>query len=192
MGQPSSVSPITPAFSIGQSNALSNIVEPSKNKTARVGNFPVDEEDSDKTLAFKTNSLKDDEIIETHKYWSTEPVEWSPIAKETGDSVPTTATEFLKGQSTSTENTTNKTRLKPVIDEEFKDEAKVADTRPKKFLPILVVILLLVGLIAALLSSFILSNPPSSGDTVKVQQVVEVQSVLASVSIRISSMSIFR
>ncbi len=192
MGQPSSVSPITPAFSIGQSNALSNIVESSKNKTPRVGNFPVDEEDSDKTLAFKTNSLKDDEIIETNKYWSTEPVEWSPIAKETGDSVPTTATEFLKSQPTSTENTTNETKLKPELDEEFKNEAKAADTRLKNFLPILVVILLLVGLIAALLSSFILSNPPSSGDTGKVQQVVEVQSVLASVSIRTSSMSIFR
>ena len=192
MGQPSSVSPITPAFSIGQFNALSNIVESSKNKTPSVGNFPVDEEDSDKTLAFKTNSLKDDEIIGTNKYWSTEPVEWSPIAKETGDSVSTTATEFLKGQPTSTENTTNETGLKPDLDEVFKNKAKVADTHPKFFLPILVVILLLVGLIAALLSSFILSNPPSSGDTGKVQQIVEVQSVLTSVSIRTSSMSIFR
>jgi serine/threonine protein kinase len=192
IGQASSVSPITPAFSIGQSHALSNSVESSKNKTPSVGNFPVDEEDSDQTLAFKTNSLKDDEMIGTNKYWSTEPVEWSPIAKETGDAEPTTATDFLKDQPTSKEHTTNETRLKPELDEAFKNEAKVANTRPKKFLPILVVILLLIGLIAALLSSFILSNPQSSGDAGKVQHVVEVQTVLASVSIRTSSMSIFR
>ena len=155
MGQPSSVSPITPAFSIGQSNALSNIVE-------------------------------------TNKYWSTEPVEWSPIAKETGDSVPTTATEFLKSQPTSTENTTNETKLKPELDEEFRHEAKATDSRLKGMLPILVVILLLVVLIAALLSSFLLPNASSNGNTGKVHQVVEVRSMPTSVFIRTESMGIFR
>ena len=190
IAQSSSVSPITPAFLIGKSTASSDIVELSMNRTSSVGNFPFDEEDSDKTLAFKTNSLKDDEVIGKNMYWSTEPVEWSPLGKETGDSVPTSVTEFLKGQLTSTENTTNETRLKPDLDEEFENEAKTTDSRLKKLLPILVVILLLVGLIAALLSSFILPNSSSNGDTGKVHQVVEIRSIAASISIRTQGMSI--
>ena len=192
MSQSPSVSPITPAFSIGQFTDTSDIVESSMNKTSTVGNFPVDEEDSDKTLALKTNALKNDEASAAYLYWSTEPVEWSPIGEETGDLVPATATEFLKGKPTSTENTPNKSRLKTDIDEEFKNEAKAANSRLKKLLPILVVILLLVGLIAALLSSFILPNPSSSGNTGKIRQVVEVPSIQASLSIRTSSMSIFK
>lgn len=192
MGQPSSVSPITPAFSIGHSNALSENVDSSMNNTSTVGNVPIDEEDSDKSLALNTNALKDDEVVAANMYWSTEPVEWSPIGKEKDDSIPATATEFLKAQPTSTENTANEISLKTVLDEEYKNEAKATDSRLKKLLPILVVILLLVVLIAALLSSFFLSNPSGNGNTSKVHQVVQVRSIPASVSIRTSSMSIFK
>jgi serine/threonine protein kinase len=190
VAQSSSVSPNTPAFSNGQSNTSSYSVETLVNETSTVGNFPEDDEDSDITLARKTNSSKGDEGIGEHIYWSTEPVEWSPIGEENVDSVPTTATEFLKSNPTSAENPIHKTIFKTGLDEELSNEEKAAYSRLKKLLPILVVILLLVGLIAALLSSFILPNPSSSGNTGKVQQVVEVQSMSASVRIRASSIRV--
>ncbi|MGZ3610092.1 MAG: hypothetical protein ACXVBU_08520, partial [Ktedonobacteraceae bacterium] len=188
----SSLSPITPAISIGQHYTSSDFVEPSINQTATFGKIPVVKEDSDITLARRTNSMQGDEGFGANMYWSTEPVEWSPIGAETGDSMPSIATEFLKGKPILTESPTNESRLKTDIDEEFKNEAKAADSRLKKLLPILVVILLLVGLIAALLSSFILPNLSSSGNTGKIRQVVEVPSIQASLSIRTSSMSIFK
>ena len=49
--------------------------------------------------------------------------------------------------------------LKSELDKETGSEEKVTDLRLKKLLPILVVILLLIGLIAALLSSFFLPGP---------------------------------
>ncbi|MGZ3627530.1 MAG: serine/threonine protein kinase [Ktedonobacteraceae bacterium] len=192
MAQSSSLSPITPAISIGQHYTSSDFVEPSINQTATFGKIPVVKEDSDITLARRTNSMQGDEGFGANMYWSTEPVEWSPIGAETGDSMPSIATEFLKGKPILTESPTNESRLKTDIDEEFKNEAKAADSRLKKLLPILVVILLLVGLIAALLSSFILPNLSSSGNTGKIRQVVEVPSIQASLSIRTSSMSIFK
>jgi len=187
----STVSPITPDISTGQFYTSSDIVEPSMNQTSTFGKFPVEDEDSDITLVRRTNSVKSAEGIGAHMYWSTEPVEWSPIGAETGDSVPSTATEFLKGKPILTESLTNESILKTGLDEEFRNDKKADDSRFKKLLPILVVILLIVVLIAALLSSFILPNPSGRSDTGKVQQVVAVQPIPASIRIQTSSMSIF-
>ena len=185
------MSPITPDISTGQFYTSSDIVEPSMNQTSTFGKFPVEDEDSDITLARRTNSVKSAEGIGAHMYWSTEPVEWSPIGAETGDSVPSTATEFFKGKPILTESLTNESILKTGLDEEFRNDKKADDSRFKKLLPILVVILLIVVLIAALLSSFILPNPSGRSDTGKVQQVVAVQPISASIRIQTSSMSIF-
>ena len=177
-------SSITPAFPIGQSNTPPLIFEPSINQTSSGGNFPEDRDDSDITLARKTYSLQEHEGIGSHIYWSTEPVEWSPIGEETGNSMPTTASEYLDNKPTPPENFTNRSSspLKSALDKEPVSEEKVADSRLKKLLPILVVILLLIGLIAALLSSFFLPAPSSSGNTGKDHLIVEVRSIAANAS----------
>lgn len=138
-----------------------------------------------------TYSLNNEERIGSQMYWSTEPVEWSPIGEVTGDSPAATATEFLKSRPMQSEDYT-KTSFSPIklhSGNEAKRTEKSADKRLKKLLPILVVILLLIGLIAALLSSFIFPNPSGSGNADKVDRVVEVRSMPASESIQVTIMN---
>jgi serine/threonine protein kinase len=177
MAQSSSMSPTAPAFPIGQSTSPPRIFEQSINQTSIVGNFLEDRDDLNITLAPKTYSLRDDKGSRSPIFWSTEPVEWSPIGEESGDSMPATATEFLRSKLTPPGDLTQSSSspLKTDLEKETSSEEKVADSRLKKLLPILVVILLLIGLIAALLSSFFLPAQPSSGNTRKVNLVVEVQ-----------------
>ena len=180
MAQSSALSPITPAFPIGQSDPPPRIFELPINQTSTVGNYPEDRDDSDITLARKTYSLQDNEGIGSHIYWSTEPVEWSPLGEETGNSMPATASEYLNSKPLpEIETNMSSSPLKPTLDEEAINTEKVPDSRLKKLLPILVVILLLIGLIAALLSSFFLPTPPSSGNTSKEHLIVEVRSLPA-------------
>src|SRR5204863_2563016 len=134
--------------------------EPSINQTLTGGNFPDDGDDSDITLVRETYSLQDNEGIGSHIYWSTEPLEWSPIGEETGNTMPATASEYLSSKSTPSEIATNKSSS-PLQHEETSSAEEVTDSRLKKMLPILVVILLLIGLVAALLSSFFLPASPS-------------------------------
>ena len=185
-------SSITPAFPIGQSNLPPLIFEPSINQTSSGGNFPEDRDESDITLARKTYSLQEHEGIGSHIYWSTEPVEWSPIGEETGNSMAATVSEYLDNKPTPPENFTNMSSspLKSALDKEPMSEEKVADSRLKKLLPILVVILLLIGLIAALLSSFFLPAPSSSGNTGKDHLVVEVRSIAAKGSRQATNLNI--
>ncbi len=174
MTHSSTVSPITPAYSIEQSNPPQHILEPLINQISTDESFPKDRDDSDLTLAKKSYSLRDGEGIGSHLYWSTEPVEWSPIGEETGDSTATTATDYLRSKPTPPENFTNTAAspLKPDLVKGTRSAEKDPDSRIKQLLPILVVILLLIGLVAALLSSIFLPPPPSSGDTGKNHLVV--------------------
>jgi hypothetical protein len=177
MAQSSSMSPNAPAFPIRQSTSPPHNIEQSKTQTSTVGNFLEDRDDLNITLARDTYSLRDDEGIGSQIFWSTEPVEWSPVGDETRDSMPATATEFLRSKLTPPGNVTHSSssELKADLEKETRSEEKVADSRLKKLLPILIVILLLMGLIAALLSSFFLPAQPSSGNTGKDYLVVEVQ-----------------
>jgi serine/threonine protein kinase len=122
------------------------------------------------------SSLKEREDTGSHIYWSTEPVEWSPIGDEVGDSTTATATGYLSSNPTPPENGTvlSSSPLTPEFHKESGSDEKIAHTEFKKALPILVVILLLICLIGALLSAFILPNSSSSGNTGKNHQVVEV------------------
>jgi len=181
MAQSSSMSLITPAFPIGQSNPPQHILEPSIDQISTGGGVLEDRDDADITLARKTYSLRDGEGIGSHIYWSTEPVEWSPIGEETGDSMAATATDYMRSTSTPPENFTNTgdSPLKPDLIMETRSEEKVPDSRLKKLLPILVVILLLIGLVAALLSSFFLTVQPSSGNIGKDHLVLTVRTMPA-------------
>jgi serine/threonine protein kinase len=188
----SSASTNTPAFTIEQSNPPQHILEPSINQISTDGGFPEDKNDSDITLARKTYSLRDDEGIGSHLYWSTEPVEWSPLGEETGDSTVVTATDYLRSEPTPPEDFTNLTAspIKPDLVKETGNAEKVPDSRRKKLLPILVVILLLIGLLAALLSSIFLPAPPSSGNASKNHLVVMVRTIPGTINSQATDFSI--
>jgi serine/threonine protein kinase len=174
-----SMSSIAPAFPIGQSTSPPRIIEQSINQTSKVGNFLEDGDDLDLTLARSSYPVREDESIGSHIFWSTEPVEWSPIGEETGISMPATAEEFLRSKPTPPENLTHMSSspLTTTLEKETRGEEKNADLHLKKLLPLLVVILLLIGLIAALLSSFFLPVRPNSGNTGEEYLVVEGQTM---------------
>jgi serine/threonine protein kinase len=192
IAQTSSASPIVLAVPIGQTNPPQYILEPSINQISTGGGDPGDKDVSDITLTRKTYSLRDDEGIGSDMYWSTEPVEWSPIGEETGDSRAATATDYLRSKPSQPENFTNTTSspLKPDLVEETRSAEKVPDSRLKKLLPILVVILLLIGLVAALLSSIFLPPPPSSGNDGKDHLVVMVRPIPSTMNSQTTHFSI--
>lgn len=171
----STLSTVSPDFQLGQFHTSPGIFGVAMDQTPPVENVPIDEEDSDITLSRKTYLLEDEQAIEPHIYWSTEPVEWSPLGEVAEDSMLNTPSEFLKSKAALTENSTDETALKTDINKGLKKKEIAADSRLNKLLPILVVILLLIGLIAALLSSFLLPHPPDSGNAVKVHQVVDIR-----------------
>ena len=104
------------------------------------------------------SSFKESEDRGSHIYWSADPVEWSPIGEEEGISMPATATDYLNSKVTPSENGTAKSSsaLTHTLQNESASEEKVAHTSFQKLLPILIVILLVIGLIAALLLSFVI------------------------------------
>ena len=184
VAQSSSMSPVTPPYPLGQFNPLSPISEPPDNQTSTAGNPPGDMNDSEITLARKTNSLQEQEGASSHIYWSTGPVEWSPIGEESGDSKPFTASQYLSSKSPlpGTLQDTSSLPVHSASDAETNSAEKAPDSRLKKLLPFLVVILLLIGLLAALLSSFFLPGPSGSVNTGKEQLVVEVRSTTVNIS----------
>jgi len=97
------------------------------------------------TKHFLTEDSERDEAL----FWSVDPAEWSPIAKETEEntpsSVPFTANEYLQS--------------KPLVlvapaDVVQEKNIETFHARFKKLLPVLVVLLLLLGLLGAMLSAF--------------------------------------
>ncbi len=125
----------------------------------------------DKTDA--QNFLHDDDDTAPNLFWSADPVEWSPIGNEQSGSVPLTAAEYLQHMPDAPEAPAHEPA------EQEKSEAPVAvSSEPtisllpeagrkdraksgwrKKLLPILVIVLLLVGLLGALLSSLLFPGP---------------------------------
>jgi len=194
IAQSSSMSPITPAYPLGQFNPLPTYIEPTYNQTSAAGNAPGDMNDSDITLARRTNSLQEQEGASSQIYWSTEPVEWSPIGEESGNSKPFTASEYLSSKSSQPETLQEKSSLtvNPALGTETNSAEKTPDSRLKKLLPLLVVILLLIGLIAALLSSFFLPGPSGSYNTGKEHLDVGVRTTTVNIMNQATNLSIVR
>jgi len=87
-----------------------------------------------------------------------EPVEWSPLAREPVGGVPPSAAEYLR----------SKPLVAPAGEAEQSElPQESGEQRPKtsKLWPILVIILLLLGLLGALLSSFLLPAQSGSGSS---------------------------
>jgi len=132
--------------------------------------------------------LQDDDDAGTHLFWSAGPVEWSPIGNEQSVSVPLTADDYLRSKpfrpevphslaapattpaptsaaSTAVASPEKEPPAAPAqIFGDGKDKSKQKTWR-KKALPVLVVILLLMGLVGALLSSFLFQGPSAKTGT---------------------------
>ncbi len=101
------------------------------------------------------------------RFWSADPIEWSPIPSVPDDAVPLTAENYLRNQPVVPVGVVvpevqpePQVSLSLAKDEARKEEKEAHDTktlraRLNKALPIVVVILLLLGLVGALLSSFL-------------------------------------
>ena len=106
-------------------------------------------EESDETEIFAKHFLTEPDEHDESLFWSVDPAEWSPIAKETEENaepvVPFTANDYLQSKS-----------LVLTTPDEVVQEQKIEtfQTRLKKLLPLLVVLLLLLGLLGAMLSAF--------------------------------------
>jgi serine/threonine protein kinase len=188
----SSVSPSTTAVPLGHSNSPPTLFESSYNVASTVSTpFEVTKE-SEITLPRKTNILQDREDSGIHMFRSTEPVEWSPIGNEAAGSMPSTAAEYLGSEvlrfaqddKQAVQDDEQVARDDKTVAQDEKqdqatsgDEKKNSDKDPegrlKKLLPVLVVILLLIGLVAALLSSFFYPGPSNgSGSNMGPEHVV--------------------
>jgi len=98
----------------------------------------------------------------TAHFWSVDPVEWSPIAEDeqTLPGVPMSASEYLDENVSVLE--------KSKTDQQADVEAKVTfQARLWKWLPLIVVILLFAGLLAAILSAFFYPGNSSGADLLR-------------------------
>ena len=115
-------------------------------------------------------------------FWSAEPLEWSPIANKGDSPGPLTAAEYLSSKPVVPQVEPQKViqpdersqKLGTILPESEqsqdiiprapeKEEAK--SKFGKKVLPILVIILLLIGLLGALLSSFLFPGPSNNNNS---------------------------
>lgn len=185
----SSISPTTHAVPMGQPHSPP-LFDPFLNQAPTTYIPPEGSKESEITLPRKTGFVQGHEDSGTHMYWSTEPVEWSPIGSETAGSMPSTAAEYLSSgilryaqddRKVAQDDKVGRHDIRvaqedrqvawddrqgqPTSGEEKKKGDKDTDSRLKKLLPILVVILLLIGLIAALLSSFLFPGSNSGTST---------------------------
>jgi serine/threonine protein kinase len=112
-------------------------------------------------------------------FWSADPLEWSPIGNEGDGSTLLTAAEYLSSKpvvpSVEPQKVTppdERSQKKGAILPESQQPRDVTSAAPEedkgtgkfgeKILPVLVIILLLIGLLGALLSSFLFPGPSSN------------------------------
>ena len=106
-------------------------------------------EEQDKTEIFTKHFLTEHDDRGESLFWSVDPAEWSPIAKEDEQNaqpdVPFTANDYLQ----------SKPLVLPTPDAaQQAQKLETFQARLKKLLPLLVVLLLLLGLLGAMLSAF--------------------------------------
>ena len=146
-------SPAVPPVPAEQSN-LPPVVKPPIQQTTPANTAHESGEGSDVTAKRKKNPPRENDDAGTHMFWSAGPVEWSPIGKE---NAPLTATDYLRSKPMAPEvpPAGPSPLMLPTSNEAKKKGENTSDSRLKKLLPILVVILLLIGLVGALLSTFL-------------------------------------
>lgn len=126
--------------------------------------------DTDRTEVRKKNFLledkDDDDTTVKSIFWSADPAEWSPVAKNAEEAaplaVPLTAEHYLKSKPSVPEKGDS-----PALAENVQEPkaSKSSGTWLKKWLPVVVVILLLLGLLGAVFSAFFFPTDNKSSVT---------------------------
>ncbi len=123
----------------------------------------MNEDDTDRTEVHKGNMTEEQIGAGKTRFWTVDPdpVEWSPVTNVRVNSVPLTADDYLRNKAVVT--TPEAVPPPPVLPAEQKKKTRVEESTVgplavflHKLLPAVVVILLLLGLLGALLSSFYL------------------------------------
>ncbi len=129
--------------------------------------------------------LQDDDDAGTHLFWPAGPVEWSPIGNEqtASVSVPLTAGDYLRSEpftpqvppapaapvptpaTTPAASPEKESLVAPAQSSGDSNDKSQQKSWRKKVLPVLVVIVLLMGLVGALLSSFLFQGPSAKTGT---------------------------
>ncbi|HJT58596.1 MAG TPA: serine/threonine-protein kinase, partial [Ktedonobacteraceae bacterium] len=133
-------------------------------------------EDTDLTEIRRKSFLEENDDEDKSIFWSRDPLEWSPIGNLEDTATPMTASEYLGSKAVAPEDEPEKgiqengqfqkkgeippasgrlQEVTPPISEKEQSKGSFG----KKILPILVVILLLIGLLGALLSTFLFPGP---------------------------------
>jgi serine/threonine protein kinase len=152
------------------------VVDAANTNTADAGDAP---DATDVTEIQQKSFLQEGDDAGSSLFWSVDPVEWSPLPdnEESTLAVPLTASEYLNSKPPTPELqapmpvmpfVASPPETLTTADKEKSDRGDGTwNARLRKILPIIVVILLLLGLLGALLSSFLLPSDPgaSSGQT---------------------------
>jgi serine/threonine protein kinase/ABC-type phosphate transport system substrate-binding protein len=127
--------------------------------------------------------LQGDDDTDTRLFWSSDPVEWSPIGEEQSGSVPLTAADYLQHMPVIPEPQLEQDAPRekvalvavepqpavlPLSEPEAGAKGRAKENgRRKKLLPVLVIVLLLIGLLGALLSTFLFPSQPNGTPSVQ-------------------------
>ena len=175
--------PAPPPSNVTMTTPPVNIPAPPEQMAASSGNLaplqpmsPAASADISTSGSGSRHFLQDDDAG-THLFWSPDPLEWSPIGNEQIASVPLNAGDYLRSKPFAPEippapaaptlstavASPEKERSEPTGEApgegKDNDKPKTQKTWRKKALPVLVVVVLLMGLAAALLSSFLFQGP---------------------------------
>ncbi len=129
--------------------------------------------DTDVTELRKKSELEELGVAGRPRFWTVDPdpVEWSPVTNVKVHSIPLTADDYLRNKAVMTTpeaQPSSSTFSAPQKDREHDEEGKPGRLAVylRKLLPIVVVILLLLGLLGALLSSFYFPGDRSGANSV--------------------------
>lgn len=141
------------------SQPLSPPVSPLEDVTQRIRPpRAVEPMDEDRTERRKQNFWQEKDEKGVPLFWSVDPAEWSPIAKASAEdgphAVPLTANAYLESKPLASSSP----EMAVASSDAAENEANTNDTALgkllRKWLPLVVVLLLLLGLLGALLSAF--------------------------------------
>ncbi len=118
-------------------------------------------DDADVTEMRKISVVKENDVAGKPRFWTVDPdpVEWSPVTNVRVSSIPLTADDYLRNKPVITlpeklpSSSASSTAQKNIAHDEESTPGRLA-VYLRKLLPVVVVILLLLGLLGALLSSF--------------------------------------
>ena len=170
--------PVNPSLPQGQISINSPSEQPVRQPSPTQDSTDMDPA-ADVTEIRRKSFLEENDDGGINIFWSADPLEWSPVADKGDGSAPLTAAEYLsskqvvpqvepQGATPPDERSQKSGAISPESDQsgdsilKVPEKAKAKSKFGKKILPILVIILLLIGLLGALLSSFLFPGPSNN------------------------------